>query len=112
MNIVKSIILLLLILSINAMYFQAKSQQIKANGIYQSKNLYVLNPYRGTEQASFCIDSVWLNSKRMLFSDTTSAFEAFLNDYLELGDSVYFIIFHNKTCLPKIMNPEVFIPWI
>ena len=81
--------------------------QLKVEGVYQGKNLYVLNPmeYDPITDAWGCVDSVFVNGKEVEFANE-SAFEIYMDSLGVLkGDEVEVIIYHHENCKPKILNP-------
>jgi hypothetical protein len=87
---------------------QLSAQELVVNGVYQGKNIFIQNPSI-QEDNTYCIQAVYLNGLLVIQNPTTSAFEVDLSD-LELNDEVNLKIFHNKSCLPKIINPQVIRP--
>lgn len=86
------------------------SGEIKLEGIYQGKNLYVQNPF-ASSGVGFCVIEVTVNGKMTTDEINSSAFEIDLSVFqLNQGDKVSVIIKHKENCTPKILNPEVLKP--
>jgi len=80
------------------------AQQIKLNGNYNGKNLYIINP-SVTQDMVFCIDSITVNGKRTSDEINSNSFEIDLASLkINIGSSVEIIIFHKEGCIPKIVN--------
>ena len=83
------------------------SNEIKVEGIYQGKNIYVLNPFVGSEN-EYCIIQVTVNSQEINGEINSSAFEIDLSIYqFNIGDKIIITIEHDGNCAPKILNPQV-----
>lgn len=83
---------------------------ILLEGNYQGKNLYVSNPYAGS-QVGFCVYEVTVNDQVTTDEINSSAFEIdFKNFQFKLGDKVEVRIKHKDDCKPKVINPEVLRP--
>jgi len=81
--------------------FVSKAQEIKLEGIYQGKNIIVMNP-------NVCITGIQVNDQ--VFKDDISAntFEIDFSEYkFAHGDKIKLSIKHKSGCTPKIVNPEV-----
>lgn len=70
---------------------------------YSGENLYIQNPFSSMEANTSCVTSVFVNDKE-LDLNFASAFEIDLSMFQE-NDSIHIEIFHNKDCLPKVLNP-------
>lgn len=70
---------------------------------YSGENLYIQNPFSSMEANTSCVTSVFVNDKE-LDLNFASAFEIDLSMFQE-NDSIHIQIFHNKDCLPKVLNP-------
>lgn len=102
---ISSILLFLLILS-SVSYAGEK----KLSGIYQGKNIYVMNPF-GASGVGFCIFEVQVNNKVTTDEINSSAFEIDLSLYqFKIGDAIDVLIKYKTNCEPKVLNPEVLKP--
>ncbi|MEI8204616.1 MAG: hypothetical protein WCH34_16470 [Bacteroidota bacterium] len=80
-------------------------QNIRLEGTYKGKNLFVMNP--STENHSFCVDSILINkmhSKDELNSNTIEIDFALLN--IKPQTPVEVLIYHKTNCTPQVMNPD------
>lgn len=84
--------------------------EIVIDGIFQGKNLYVMNPF-ASSGVGFCVFEVTVNGKTSTDEINSSAFEIDLSIYqFNLGDKVTISIKHKDNCVPKVLNPEVLKP--
>jgi hypothetical protein len=81
------------------------SQDIYFRGFYHGINVFIRNPYIDSEE-KFCIESIYLNGKKVIESPGTSACEISM-DHLVLDSRVVIRVTHKKSCEPQIINPEV-----
>jgi len=103
----KNIIALLFFTLLGTWSFAA---EIVVDGIFQGKNLYVMNPF-ASSGVGFCVFEVTVNGKTSTDEINSSAFEIDLSIYLfNLGDKIKVIIKHKDNCIPKILNAEVLKP--
>ena len=83
---------------------------IELNGVYNSKNLYVQNPF-SSNGVGFCVTEVLVNNQNTRDEISSSAFEIDLRACgLRPGDAVKVVIYHKDGCGPKVLNPEVLRP--
>lgn len=83
---------------------------IRLDGIFQGKNLYVVNPFAASN-VGFCVYEVTVNGQVTTDEINSSAFEIDLSLFqLQLGDKVVIEIKHKDNCKPKVLNPEVLKP--
>lgn len=83
---------------------------ILLEGTYQSKNVYVQNPF-ASNGVGFCVYEVRVNDQITTDEIGSSAFEIDLRNFqLKPGDPVTIKIFHKDDCKPKVLNPEVLKP--
>ncbi|PKP19725.1 MAG: hypothetical protein CVU05_10745 [Bacteroidetes bacterium HGW-Bacteroidetes-21] len=88
----------------------AFSGEILLDGIFQGKNLYVMNPF-ASSGVGFCVFEVTINGKTSTDEINSSAFEIDLSVFqFNVGDKVTIAIKHKDNCLPKVLNPEVLKP--
>lgn len=80
-------------------------QQIRIDGVYRGKDLYIQNPYTNVE-GSFCIAFIKVNDKRLVEEPKSSAIRLNLSRF-SINDSLHIIIKHHSVCQPKVLNPEV-----
>ncbi len=85
--------------------------ELKCDGFYQGKNLYVINPFSDPNNTSFCITSVMVNGSASKDEIQSSSFEVDLGHMdLKAGDKVSIKITYKDGCSPKIVNPEAIKP--
>lgn len=83
---------------------------IKIEGVYQGKNLYVMNPF-ASDGVGFCVTKVTVNGQITTDEIGSSAFEIDFSVFdFQLGDKIIVVIEHRDNCTPKILNPEVLKP--
>ena len=101
--------LFFLILLIHLTHAHAQDVEMKLNGIYLGKNIYVQNPPVDTS-GHFCVTKVVVNGEQIHF-ENSSAFVVQLDSlHLKNGDSLQVSIFHSHGCMPKILNNDDDIP--
>ncbi len=84
--------------------------EIVIEGIFQGKNIYVMNPF-ASSGVGFCVFEVTVNGKVSTDEINSSAFEIDLSVYqFNIGDKVTIVIKHKDNCVPKVLNPEVLKP--
>lgn len=104
----KKIILSAFMILAGVAYTQAGVIVIEGN--YQGKNLYIQNPYAGSN-VGFCTFEVTVNDETTTDEINTSAFEVDFTAYqIKFGDKVVVKIKHKDDCKPKVLNPEVLKP--
>ena len=90
--------------------FSALATEIHMDGIFQGKNLYVVNPF-ASSGVGFCVYEVSVNGQITTDEINSSAFEIDLSMFqLKLGDKLKVTIKHKENCKPKVLNPEVLKP--
>ncbi len=83
--------------------------EIVLNGIYQGKNLFVMNPFSPT--GGFCVTEVKVNDHKSNDDLNSSAFEIDLSVYQFIpGDKIVIIITHKDGCKPRVLNEDVIKP--
>ena len=103
----KVIVLIFLILSSVSITIAG---EIVLNGIYQGKNIYVMNPFAG-DGVGFCVSKITVNDQLSTDEINSSAFEIDLSIYnFQIGEKVVIVIEHKSNCTPKVLNPEVLKP--
>lgn len=86
------------------------SGEIVLKGVYQGKNIYVMNPF-ASSGVGFCVFEVTVNGQLTTDEINSSAFEVDLTVFqFSKGDKLIIIIKHKDGCLPKVINPEVLKP--
>ena len=86
------------------------SGEIVLKGIYQGKNIYVMNPF-ASSGVGFCVYEVTVNGQLTTDEINSSAFEIDLTIFqFGKGDKLVIIIKHKDGCTPKVINPEVLKP--
>jgi len=84
--------------------------EIVIEGIFQGKNLYVMNPF-SSSGVGFCVFEVTINGKTSTDEINSSAFEIDLSIFqFNVGDKIIADIKHKDNCIPKVLNPEVIKP--
>ena len=97
-------------LLLSALCMTGFAEDIVLKGIYQGKNLYVMNPF-ASDGNGFCITGVTVNGMATSDDINSSAFEIDLAAHnLNKGDEVSIVIKHKSGCSPKVINPEVLNP--
>lgn len=90
--------------------FVGLADEIVLTGVYQEKNLYVMNPFAAVGEG-FCITEVLVNGNVTSDEINSSAFEIDLSVFnLKKGDDIEIVIKHKSGCTPKVINPEVIKP--
>lgn len=84
--------------------------EIVLKGVYQGKNLYVMNPF-ASSGVGFCVFEVRVNGQITTDEINSSAFEIDLSIFqFKKGDKLIIIVKHKEGCTPKVINPEVLKP--
>lgn len=87
-----------------------RADEIVLTGIYQEKNLYVMNPF-AADGESFCITEIMVNGSQTSDDINSSAFEIDLSVLnLKKGDELNIVIKHKDGCTPKVINPDAIKP--
>ncbi len=87
-----------------------KAGEITLRGVYQGKNIYVMNPF-ASSGVGFCVFEVLVNGQMTTDEINSSAFEVDLTVFqFRKGDKLVIVIKHKDGCLPKVINPEVLKP--
>lgn len=90
--------------------FYGYSEEIVLNGVYQGKNLYVMNPFAASG-VGFCVYEVSVNGRITTDEINSSAFEIDLTIFqFKKGDKLEVVVKYKNGCTPKIINPEVIKP--
>lgn len=98
------------LLIITLLQMVAFAGEIVIEGIFQGKNIYVMNPF-ASSGVGFCVYEVTVNGKVSTDEINSSAFEIDLSVYqFNIGDKVTIVIKHKDNCVPKVLNPEVLKP--
>ncbi len=106
-NIAKKGILMSILLTLSTICL---SQELKIEGTYQGKNLFIMNPSAGAGQG-FCVSSVEVNGTVTNDQINSNAFEIDLSVYgFKVGEKIKVILKHKAGCKPKLLNPEVLDP--
>jgi len=104
----KQILRLIILLQIVA--FQANAEVYILEGVYQGKDLYVMNPF-SNEGVGFCVYEVLVNGQVTSDEINSSAFAVDLTQFdLNPGDDLIVTIRSKSSCDPKIINPEAISP--
>lgn len=77
--------------------------QVTLNSKYEGTDLYFQNPFSDDNYNTYCIDSVFINEKKVFDYIDSSTFKVVLSD-LDLHDTFQVELFHKKTCKPKLLN--------
>ncbi len=88
----------------------AKADEMILKGVYQGKDLYIINPMLDVGE-EYCAYEVLVNDKKFEDVINSSAFRITL-DYagLQFGQDYEVVIKHRADCTPKLVNPEVLKP--
>ena len=98
---------LYLILSLIFISGTILASDIELDGVYQGKNLYVMNPF-ASSGIGFCVYEVRVNGQLTTDEINSSAFEIDLSVYqFKIGEKVKVVLKHKDDCMPKVLNPEV-----
>lgn len=104
----RKIVLVFLFLLTAQLYSHAG--EIVLKGVYQGKNLYVMNPF-ASSGVGFCVFEVRVNGQMTTDEINSSAFEIDLSIFqFKKGEKLVIIIKHKDGCTPKVINPEVLKP--
>ncbi|NOZ47813.1 MAG: hypothetical protein GXO79_13680 [Chlorobi bacterium] len=88
-------------------FLSGKAKEFQITGIYQGKNVYVLNPMLDSDE-SFCIQKITVNGQEISEDLNTSAIEIDLSVYqFNIGDKIIITVEHKGNCEPQIINAEV-----
>lgn len=99
-----------LLLFVFATLTVSASGEIVLKGVYQGKNIYVMNPF-ASSGVGFCVFEVTVNGQLTTDEINSSAFEVDLTVFqFKKGDKLVIKIKHKDGCLPKVINPEVLKP--
>ena len=105
---IKILILLLLLLMITG---NITAGELTISGIYQGKNLHLMNPYTAVGSKIFCVTQILINGKAITTDINSSSYEIDFSEFnLKIGDRVDVIIKHKDGCQPKIVNKDVLKP--
>ncbi len=98
------------LLIITLLQISMRAGEIVIEGIFQGKNLYVMNPF-ASSGVGFCVFEVTVNGKVSTDEINSSAFEIDLSVFqFNVGDKITIVIKHKDNCVPKVLNPEVLKP--
>jgi hypothetical protein len=106
----KNSILVISLFLITFSFTDVFANEMILKGVYQGKDLYILNPMID-EGVEYCAYEVLVNDSTFQDVINSSAFRIAL-DYagLEFGQEYEVIIKHREDCTPKLVNPEVLKP--
>lgn len=100
----KRTILSFILIALSLVAFSGEST---LTGIYQGKNIFVMNPF-SSSGVGFCVYEVRVNDQVTTDEINSSAFEIDLSLYqFKIGDKLIVTIKYKANCLPKVINPEV-----
>ena len=85
--------------------FSLIAQEIKLDGVYRGKDIFIQNPYLNVEGA-YCIASIIVNGNLVFENPARSAVKIDLTRF-QIDSAISIIIKHHPGCEPKILNPEV-----
>jgi len=86
-----------------------QGQELRLEGIYQGKNVYVQNPT--VSAGKFCVTGVKVNGTATSDVINSNSFEINLSVYdFKIGEKVQIVVSYSNGCKPKIANPEVLEP--
>ena len=88
--------------------FILRGQEIILKGIYQGKNLYVLNSAIDLSKNIFCVNAVYVNDVITEDEINSNSFEIdFTNLKIPIGQKVVVKILYKTDCKPEIINANV-----
>ena len=97
----------LCLLIISLFSFPANAGEIKIEGSYFGRNIYILNTINSNPE-DLCVTAISVNGKNILTPVTSSSFEVdFVAVGLKVGDKVSLVITTKGNCNPNIINREV-----
>lgn len=86
------------------------ADELVFKGIYQGKDLFIINPMLDLGQ-EYCAYEVYVNNKKYEDVINSSAFRISLDFAgLKFGEEYEVVIKHRSDCTPKLVNPEVLKP--
>jgi hypothetical protein len=85
-------------------FASAGQGELVLEGVYKGKNLFVQNPFNGS-QKDFCTQEVIVNNKVLLSEVKSSAFEIDLSSFT-IDESLFVKIVYKEDCQPKVINPH------
>lgn len=99
------------LLAINLLLpFSSFSGEMVLKGVYQGKNLYIINPLLDDNQ-NYCVFEVKINGKEYNDIINSSTFGIFLENLgFKYGQEFNILIKHHDNCYPKLVNSEVLKP--
>jgi hypothetical protein len=104
----RKILVFIFLLAVAQLVFA--SGEIVLKGVYQGKNVYVMNPF-ASSGVGFCVFEVTVNGQLTTDEINSSAFEIDLTVFqFSKGDKLIISIKHKDGCVPKVINPEVLKP--
>lgn len=102
--------LVLVFLFILVAQLHSHATEIVLKGVYQGKNIYVMNPF-ASSGVGFCVFEVRVNGQMTTDEINSSAFEIDLSIFqFTKGEKLIIVIKHKDGCTPKVINPEVLKP--
>ena len=100
---------ILLIIVCLLFYISSFAGEIVLKGVYQGKNLFVMNPF--SPSGGFCVTEVKVNDHKLHDDINSSAFEIDLSTHqLNPGDKLTIVIKHKDGCMPRVLNENVIKP--
>lgn len=105
---INNLVLVIIILLLTG--FKVLASEMILKGIYQGKDLYIINPMLDVGE-EYCVYEVLINNEKYDEVINSSAFRISL-DYagLQYGQEYVVTIRHHEFCTPKLVNPEVLKP--
>ncbi len=90
--------------------FTSKADELVFKGVYQGKDLFIINPMLDMGE-EYCAYEVYVNNKKYDDVINSSAFRISLDFAgLQFGEEYEVVIKHHSECTPKLVNPEVLKP--
>ncbi len=101
---------LVLALTLLLLHSTGLGQRIELRGIHKGEPIFLINPFLGGGKA-FCIDSILVNGTNIGVPVDQATIELQL-DMMDIAckDSVLVTIYHQDSCQPRILGPEVASP--
>lgn len=82
-----------------------ESGEILISGKYSGRNLVIVNP---CENGNCCITEIYVNGKKVDYTDNSTSFELSLSQFLK-NELVSVQIRHRADCEPVVANPSVLV---
>jgi len=101
----------ILLITLSLFLYSQMQAQVTLTGKYEGTDLYFHNPFIYDNFNTFCVDSVFVNDKKIYDSIQSSALKISLS-HLAIHDTFQVKVFHKKSCKPKLLNRNLTCPHI